>query len=62
MTHKKLTLPKKICEQCQLSFCWRRKWARDWDNVRYCSVRCKTAAKIKSPPNLCAVSSVEDEF
>jgi hypothetical protein len=54
MTHKKLLQPKKICEHCQLSFCWRRKWARDWDNVKYCSVRCKYAAKasnssIKNP-------------
>lgn len=69
MTHKKLLQPKKICEHCQLSFCWRRKWARDWDNVKYCSVRCKYAAKVSgtkssntASANLCAAGSVEDEF
>ncbi|MFM7923725.1 MAG: DUF2256 domain-containing protein [Planctomycetaceae bacterium] len=20
---------------------WRRRWARDWDNVKYCSERCR---------------------
>ncbi|MGE5953731.1 MAG: DUF2256 domain-containing protein, partial [Qipengyuania vulgaris] len=31
----------KVCAACGLSFAWRRKWARDWDNVRYCSERCR---------------------
>ncbi|MEM1050581.1 MAG: DUF2256 domain-containing protein [Pseudomonadota bacterium] len=34
-------LPSKICETCQLRFSWRKKWARDWENVRYCSERCR---------------------
>lgn len=69
MTHHKLTLPEKNCEHCQKPFCWRRKWARDWDNVKYCSVRCKYAAKAATvniaaipPKNACAAASVEDEF
>ncbi|MBY0394484.1 MAG: DUF2256 domain-containing protein, partial [Novosphingobium sp.] len=25
-----------------LPFTWRKKWERDWDNVKYCSDRCRT--------------------
>jgi hypothetical protein len=38
---KKRDLPQKICATCGLPFSWRRKWSRDWDNVRYCSRRCR---------------------
>jgi hypothetical protein len=38
---KKENLPKKICPVCKLEFTWRKKWERDWDNVIYCSNRCK---------------------
>ncbi|WP_243760130.1 DUF2256 domain-containing protein [Deinococcus radiodurans] len=24
-----------------MPFSWRKKWERDWDNVRYCSERCR---------------------
>lgn len=43
MTHHKLTLPQKTCQSCNRPFTWRRKWARDWDQVRYCSDRCRAA-------------------
>ncbi|OGN45082.1 MAG: DUF2256 domain-containing protein, partial [Caulobacterales bacterium GWE1_67_11] len=33
----KADLPQKRCVACGLSFAWRRKWARDWDQVRFCS-------------------------
>ena len=26
---------------CGLPFNWRKKWERDWDNVKYCSDRCR---------------------
>ncbi|MBH0062224.1 DUF2256 domain-containing protein [Pseudoalteromonas sp. NZS71] len=41
MAHKKLNLPQKICPTCNKPFTWRKKWQRDWDNVIYCSERCK---------------------
>ncbi|MBB1348501.1 MULTISPECIES: DUF2256 domain-containing protein [unclassified Pseudoalteromonas] len=41
MAHKKLNLPQKICPLCNKPFTWRKKWQRDWDNVIYCSERCK---------------------
>jgi hypothetical protein len=33
--------PPKICQRCGLEFEWRKKWARDWAQVKYCSERCK---------------------
>jgi len=41
--HKKPHLPEKTCPVCQRPFTWRKKWAKDWDNVRYCSERCRRA-------------------
>ncbi|MGC6484936.1 MAG: DUF2256 domain-containing protein [Candidatus Puniceispirillales bacterium] len=38
---KKADLPQKTCRHCGLPFTWRKKWARDWDNVLYCSERCR---------------------
>lgn len=37
----KADLPKKICPACSRPFTWRRKWAKDWDAVRWCSDRCR---------------------
>lgn len=31
----------KICRSCGRRIAWRKKWARDWDNVRYCSDACR---------------------
>ncbi|WP_462173201.1 DUF2256 domain-containing protein [Pseudoalteromonas xiamenensis] len=42
MTHKKLHLPSKICTVCQRPFLWRKKWAKDWDRVLFCSKRCRS--------------------
>lgn len=38
---KKENLPKKICLGCQLPFSWRKKWEKVWDEVKYCSQKCK---------------------
>ena len=37
--------PSKVCPVCGLPFSWRKKWERDWDSVKYCSDRCRAAAK-----------------
>ncbi len=42
-TVAKTDLPTKICASCGRPFAWRKKWARDWDEVRYCSDRCRAA-------------------
>ncbi|MEM9696862.1 MAG: DUF2256 and DUF3253 domain-containing protein [Myxococcota bacterium] len=33
----------KICAVCGRAIEWRAKWARDWDQVRYCSKACRKA-------------------
>ncbi|MDP4664522.1 MAG: DUF2256 domain-containing protein [Salibacteraceae bacterium] len=38
---KKEHLPTKICIVCKLEFTWRKKWQRDWENVKYCSEKCR---------------------
>lgn len=39
--HTKTNLPQKVCVTCQKPYAWRKKWARDWDQVKYCSERCR---------------------
>ncbi|HKK55191.1 DUF2256 domain-containing protein [Marinobacter sp.] len=43
--HKKTSLPAKTCPVCNRPFAWRKKWARDWANVRYCSERCRRSRR-----------------
>ncbi|RZL50442.1 MAG: DUF2256 domain-containing protein [Pedobacter sp.] len=38
---KKQDLPSKICIICNRPFSWRKKWAKNWDDVKYCSERCR---------------------
>lgn len=38
-------LPEKVCPVCNRPFTWRKKWARDWENVKYCSERCRRTSK-----------------
>ncbi|MBV9389296.1 MAG: DUF2256 domain-containing protein [Chroococcidiopsidaceae cyanobacterium CP_BM_ER_R8_30] len=37
----KSELPTKICPVCQRPFTWRKKWEDCWDEVKYCSERCR---------------------
>ena len=39
---KKADLPTKICATCKRPFTWRKKWEKVWNEVRYCSDRCRT--------------------
>jgi len=34
-------LPSKTCLTCGFPFTWRKKWARDWEEVKYCSDKCR---------------------
>jgi hypothetical protein len=42
---KKPFLPTKICPACARPFAWRKKWAKDWPNVKFCSTACRTARR-----------------
>lgn len=39
----KADLPQKTCAACGRPFAWRKKWAAVWDEVKYCSERCRRA-------------------
>ncbi|MGL6605113.1 DUF2256 domain-containing protein [Aeromonas hydrophila] len=49
--HRKAHLPEKTCPVCQRSFSWRRKWTNCWEEVRYCSERCRRARHSSHPHN-----------
>ncbi len=38
---KKSDLPSKVCVTCGRPFVWRKKWERNWAEVKYCSDRCR---------------------
>ena len=38
---RKADLPTKTCAACGRPFAWRKKWAKVWEQVRYCSDRCR---------------------
>lgn len=42
---KKSNLPQKICPICMRPFHWRKKWRANWNNVIYCSKKCKLKKK-----------------
>lgn len=45
----KSDLPQKTCAVCGRPFAWRRKWAKVWAEVRYCSDRCRRLRTPKAP-------------
>ncbi|MCZ8188007.1 MAG: DUF2256 domain-containing protein [Beijerinckiaceae bacterium] len=42
---RKVHLPEKPCAHCGRPFTWRKKWERVWDEVRFCSDRCRAEAR-----------------
>lgn len=42
---KKSDFPEKICLTCQRPFAWRKKWKNCWNEVKYCSERCRNEKK-----------------
>ncbi|WP_084421164.1 DUF2256 domain-containing protein [Algoriphagus vanfongensis] len=38
---KKNHLPTKLCKTCKRLFSWRKKWEKNWEEVAYCSLRCR---------------------
>jgi len=39
----KAALPSKPCTACGRPMTWRRRWARTWDEVKFCSAACRRA-------------------
>jgi hypothetical protein len=46
---RKTDLPQKVCATCGRPFVWRKKWEKVWDEVRYCSDKCRAARKGARP-------------
>jgi len=49
--------PPKVCLRCGRAFEWRKKWERDWEQVRYCSEKCRRAparpdSGVPAPPGI----------
>ena len=38
---KKQYLPNKLCIVCNKPFSWRKKWEKVWEEVKYCSDKCR---------------------
>lgn len=49
--YTKSNLPEKICAVCKRPFSWRKKWERCWDEVKYCSKKCRKELK-NSPDDI----------
>ncbi|MCS7029391.1 MAG: DUF2256 domain-containing protein [Bacteroidia bacterium] len=45
--YTKPNLPQKICEHCHRPMVWRKAWAKNWEQVKYCSDKCRKEAKRK---------------
>ena len=41
MAHKKENLATKVCVTCAKPFAWRKKWEKNWEDVKYCSEKCR---------------------
>ncbi|MGB1517777.1 MAG: DUF2256 domain-containing protein [Crocinitomicaceae bacterium] len=48
---KKTNLPVKICVSCKRPFNWRKKWKDCWEDVLYCSERCRRSKKVLKSQN-----------
>ena len=46
-------LPSKPCVACGRPMSWRKAWAKNWDEVRYCSDACR---RRRAPPTSKATS------
>jgi hypothetical protein len=40
----KLALARKQCAACGRTMTWRKRWAKSWDEVRFCSDACRKKA------------------
>jgi hypothetical protein len=45
---KKAELPSKMCVVCGRPMVWRKSWEKNWDEVKYCSDKCRRN-KAKAP-------------
>ncbi|MFZ9315096.1 MAG: DUF2256 domain-containing protein [Burkholderiaceae bacterium] len=47
-------LPTKVCQACARPMTWRKSWAKNWAEVKYCSDACRKTGTSKTsrvPPS-----------
>ena len=44
----KQALPSKLCAVCGRAMTWRKAWAKNWGEVRYCSEACRKRKNVKA--------------
>ena len=44
----KQSLPSKACKTCGRDMTWRKSWAKNWDQVLYCSDACRKHKGMRS--------------
>jgi hypothetical protein len=47
----KASLPSKICIVCGREMTWRKSWAKNWDQVKYCSDACRAKKQMAPGPS-----------
>ncbi|HRI89641.1 MAG TPA: DUF2256 domain-containing protein [Candidatus Hydrogenedentes bacterium] len=47
----KAALSTKVCVGCGLPFAWRKRWRRCWDQVLYCSEKCRRSPRQRHVAN-----------
>jgi hypothetical protein len=45
----KAALPSKPCVACGRPMSWRKAWAKNWEQVRHCSDRCRATKGSRAP-------------
>ncbi|WP_165246681.1 DUF2256 domain-containing protein [Paludisphaera soli] len=45
MSPNKTNLPTKVCPTCGRPFTWHRRWRLTWDQIVYCSERCRRSKR-----------------
>jgi hypothetical protein len=45
----KAYLPVKTCARCQRPMTWRKRWARTWESVKFCSAACRAGRTPQAP-------------
>jgi len=58
---KKENLPSKICVKCARPFTWRKKWEKCWEEVKFCSKRCRGEYKAANPGAALGPDDGDDE-
>ncbi len=54
----KQDLPNKMCEVCKRPFAWRKKWEKVWEEVKFCSDKCRmNKGSNKSKPDVSTIIS-----